>query len=59
MGSNEAEDERPQHRVVIPSDLWVGAFPVTQAEYRAVLGTLPESIFAGVRSPPGRFRFMG
>ena len=31
----------------IPADLWVGAYPVTQAEYRAVLGSLPESLFAG------------
>ena len=52
MGSSEADDERPQHRVVIPSDLWVGAFPVTQAEYRAVLGSLPESIFASVDRRP-------
>jgi formylglycine-generating enzyme required for sulfatase activity len=47
MGSRDAEDERPQHNVRIPSDLWVGAYPATQAEYRAVLGSLPESIFAG------------
>ena len=47
MGSNEAEDERPLHKVLIPADFWVGAFQVTQAEYRAVMGSLPESIFAG------------
>ncbi len=47
MGSNETEDERPLHPVRIPADLWVGAYQVTQAEYRAVMGTLPESIFAG------------
>ncbi len=47
MGSNEAEDERPVHTVRISSDFWAGAFPVTQAEYRAVMGKLPESLFAG------------
>jgi formylglycine-generating enzyme required for sulfatase activity len=47
MGSNDAEDERPVHRLMIPEDFWVGAFPVTQAEYRAVSGSLPESLFAG------------
>jgi formylglycine-generating enzyme required for sulfatase activity len=47
MGSNDADDERPAHRVQIPSDFWVGAFPVTQAEYRAVMGSLPDSIFVG------------
>ena len=46
MGSNEADDERPVHTVRIPSDFWVGAFPVTQAEYRAVMGKLPESMFS-------------
>ena len=53
MGSNEVEDERPVHRVRIPEDIWVGTFPVTQAEYRAVLGSLPESLFTGHDSPPG------
>jgi formylglycine-generating enzyme required for sulfatase activity len=47
MGSNEVEDERPVHKVQIPADIWVGTYPVTQAEYRAVLGSLPESLFAG------------
>ena len=47
MGSNDAEDERPVRKVRIPADFWVGAFPVTQAEYRAVMGRLPESLFAG------------
>jgi formylglycine-generating enzyme required for sulfatase activity len=47
MGSNDSEDERPLHKVAIPFDLWVGAYQVTQAEYRAVIGSLPETIFAG------------
>jgi formylglycine-generating enzyme required for sulfatase activity len=47
MGSRDAEDERPQHRVRIPFDLWVGRYQVTQAEYRALIGRLPETIFAG------------
>jgi formylglycine-generating enzyme required for sulfatase activity len=47
MGSNEAQDERPVHRVLFPAAFWAGAFPVTQAEYRAVMGKLPQSLFAG------------
>jgi len=29
-------DAEPVHRVVIPRDFWLGKFPVTQAQYRAV-----------------------
>ena len=47
MGSNDAEDERPEHKVRIPVDFWVGTNQVTQAEYRTLVGSLPESIFAG------------
>jgi formylglycine-generating enzyme required for sulfatase activity len=47
MGSNDAEDERPPHAVQIPAEYWVGAYPVTQAEYRAIVGRLRESLFSG------------
>ena len=47
MGSNDAQDERPVHRVRIPSDLWIATCQVTQAQFRAVMGSLPESIFSG------------
>jgi len=47
MGSHEAEDERPPRRVRIPAPFFVGVHPVTQAEYRAVVGTLPGSLFVG------------
>jgi formylglycine-generating enzyme required for sulfatase activity len=47
MGSNDVEDERPVHRMRILEDFWVGAYPVTQAEYLAVLGSLPDSLFTG------------
>ncbi len=47
MGSNEAEDERPPRRVRIAAPFFAGVHPVTQAEYRAVVGTLPGSLFAG------------
>ena len=47
MGSHEAEDERPPRRVHIPAPFFVGVHPVTQAEYRAVVGTLPGSLFVG------------
>jgi formylglycine-generating enzyme required for sulfatase activity len=47
MGSQEAEDERPQRRVRIPTPFFAQVHPVTQAEYRAVVGALPGSLFVG------------
>ena len=58
MGSRDAEDERPQHRVQIPFDLWVGRYPVTQAEYRSLIGSLPEEHLCRPRPQAGRFRLM-
>ena len=52
MGSNEAEDERPPHTVHIAAEYWVGAYPVTQAEYRTIVGRLPESLFSGNERRP-------
>jgi serine/threonine protein kinase len=47
MGSHDAEDERPPRRVRIPTPFFAQVHPVTQAEYRAVVGTLPGSLFVG------------
>ena len=58
MGSNEAEDERPVHRVRIPADFWVGSFPVTQAEYRAVIGQSAREHLRRPGPPPGGFGVM-
>jgi len=46
MGSPESErgrspDEGPAHEVTIPRDFWVGRTEVTQAQWRAVMGSVP------------------
>lgn len=46
MGSPESErgrspDEGPAHDVTIPRDFWVGRHEVTQAQWRAVMGSVP------------------
>lgn len=50
MGSSENEAgtsryERPQHQVTVPS-FFMGKYPVTQAQYQAIMGTNP-SYFKG------------
>ena len=35
MGSNDQEDEKPQHTVDIPYDYYMARFPVTNAQYAA------------------------
>ncbi|MEM1293332.1 MAG: SUMF1/EgtB/PvdO family nonheme iron enzyme [Cyanobacteria bacterium P01_H01_bin.162] len=45
MGAPQSEDtsrdmERPQHWVTVP-EFWMGKFPVTQAQYQAVMGKNP------------------
>jgi formylglycine-generating enzyme required for sulfatase activity len=49
MGSNESEDEQPIHSVTV-TPFWLGKFPVTQAQYEAVMGTNP-SKFRGANRP--------
>ncbi|MBY0230654.1 MAG: SUMF1/EgtB/PvdO family nonheme iron enzyme [Gemmataceae bacterium] len=46
MGSPEGEegrydDEGPRHEVTVTRPFWIGVFPVTQAEWRAVTGESP------------------
>jgi uncharacterized protein (TIGR02996 family) len=44
MGSPEGEgegDERPQHEVAISSPFWLGISPVTQQQYKRVMGNNP------------------
>jgi formylglycine-generating enzyme required for sulfatase activity len=57
MGSppQEAErgaDEGPLHLVEIPRPFFMGVFPVTQEEYRAVMGSNPASFSAGGGGSP-------
>ena len=54
MGSPENEerrhdDESPQHQVTVPS-FFMGKYPVTQAQYQAIMGTNP-SYFKGSNRP--------
>jgi formylglycine-generating enzyme required for sulfatase activity len=54
MGSPENEERRddsesPQHHVTVPSFL-MGKYPVTQAQYQAIVGTNP-SLFKGSNRP--------
>jgi formylglycine-generating enzyme len=46
MGSIDGEsDERPRHQVTL-SDFYIGSTEVTQAQYRAVMGTNPSSFIS-------------
>jgi formylglycine-generating enzyme required for sulfatase activity len=55
MGSPEsdndaADDEKPRHRVKITKPFYLGKFPVTQAQWKAVTGSNP-SKFHGLNDP--------
>ena len=42
MGSEEGDDdEKPVHIVAITRPFWMGKYEVTQAQYRAVMGSMP------------------
>jgi len=58
MGSPESEldrwkDEGPQHPVLVDRPFLIGRYPVTQAEWEAVMGNNPSS-FLGERRPVER-----
>ncbi len=40
MGSNDYDDEKPIHEVTV-QDFYIGKYPVTQAQWHAVMGTNP------------------
>ncbi|MCA8990257.1 MAG: SUMF1/EgtB/PvdO family nonheme iron enzyme, partial [Planctomycetaceae bacterium] len=40
-----ADDERPVRCVHLSHSFWMGTFPVTRAQYEAVMGTLPDLDF--------------
>ena len=46
MGSDESGDEQPVHKVKISKPFYLGTYPVTQREWKAVMGDNP-SIFKG------------
>ena len=49
-GSNNDESEMPEHRVTISKPFYLGKFPVTQAQWEAVMGNNP-SRFKGASRP--------
>ena len=50
LSGDGENDEKPVHRVTIPRSFAVGAYEVTQAEWRSVMGNNP-SFFKGDRDP--------
>lgn len=51
MGSSRDTDEQPVHNVTISQSYYIGKFEVTQAQWRAVMGTNP-SLFKGSDNMP-------
>jgi formylglycine-generating enzyme required for sulfatase activity len=57
MGSHESDhdaqnNEKPQHRVRITKDFYLGKYPVTQEQFQAVMGKNPSG-FSSQRFPKG------
>lgn len=50
MGSDVSEDEQPVHEVTVADGFFMGAYPVTQAQWEAVTGANP-SHFKGPNRP--------
>jgi formylglycine-generating enzyme required for sulfatase activity len=44
------EDERPVHPVFL-KPFWLGKYPLTQAQWQAVMGSLPDCRFHGADRP--------
>jgi len=55
-GDSEAfDDEKPQHKVMIPSPLYVAKFPVTQQQWQAVMNENPARFQTGTLLEKGGF----
>jgi formylglycine-generating enzyme required for sulfatase activity len=50
MGSNEYEDEKPIHQVIVPA-FQIGKYPITQAQYQAVMGNNPSRFSGNPQNP--------
>ena len=49
MGGN-GQSDNPQHRVTLSKGFWMGVYPVTQAQWQAVMGYNPSN-FPGADRP--------
>jgi len=50
MGSNERENDKPIHEVNVPA-FQIGKYPVTQAQYQAVMGNNPSGFSGNPQNP--------
>ena len=50
MGSDEYEEEKPIHEVIVPA-FQIGKYPVTQAQYQAVMGNNPSRFSGNPQNP--------
>ncbi|WP_286824198.1 SUMF1/EgtB/PvdO family nonheme iron enzyme [Microcystis sp. LSC13-02] len=50
MGSNERENDEPIHEVNVPA-FQIGKYPVTQAQYQAVMGNNPSGFSGNPQNP--------
>ncbi|NCR34941.1 MAG: SUMF1/EgtB/PvdO family nonheme iron enzyme [Microcystis aeruginosa S11-01] len=50
MGSSESNDEKPQHQVKVNS-FAIGKYPITQAQYQAVMGNNPSQFKNNPQNP--------
>ena len=50
MGSNESEYEQPIHKVTL-SEFYLGKYPITQAQYQAVMGNNPSYFQSRNKAP--------
>ncbi|MBX3176103.1 MAG: SUMF1/EgtB/PvdO family nonheme iron enzyme [Candidatus Hydrogenedentes bacterium] len=52
MGSDDGGvDEEPKHEVTIPRGFWMGKYPVTQAQWQAIMGENPSAFPGDDRRP--------
>jgi len=50
MGSDERENEKPIHEVIVLA-FQIGKYPVTQAQYQAVMGNNPSRFSGNPQNP--------
>jgi len=50
MGSNEYDQEKPIHEVIMPA-FQIGKYPITQAQYQAVMGNNPSRFSGNPQNP--------